>query len=157
MFWYSLFLFLHIVFAAFWVGGMLFLPLVMLPAVKDNQDRHNILIKSGLRFRLFGWISLAGLFLTGLSNMHYKGMSWSYDFFFQTSIGKVLFWKLVIFAVMIIFLVIHDIFIGKLLQQTSGENDLQLNKIAKYTGRINLILSLLIVFLALMISRNFTF
>lgn len=40
---YYLSVFLHIVCAAFWIGGMLFLPLVVLPAIRDNPQRSHSL------------------------------------------------------------------------------------------------------------------
>jgi uncharacterized membrane protein len=49
--WYYISVWLHIVGAAFWIGGMLFLPLVLLPGIKNNPDRQNLLMATGLKFR----------------------------------------------------------------------------------------------------------
>lgn len=151
---YLLFLFLHIVLAAFWVGGMLFLPLIMLPSIKYNPERREILIKSGLKFRYYGWGALIGLFLTGWSNMYFKGMRFDVDFLLHTSIGKMLLLKLIIFFLMLSILAIHDIFIGKQLMQNDSAQSTRLTKMAKYTGRINLVLSILIILLGILLSRG---
>jgi putative copper export protein len=143
-----------VIFAIFWVGGMLFLPLVLLPSIKDNPQRREILIKSGLKFRYYGWIALLGLFLTGISNMHFKGLSFSTTSLFHTELGKMLLWKLIIFFLMVIFLLIHDVYIGRKFMQENTSNNERLRKVAGYTGRINLILSLLLVLLGVFISRG---
>lgn len=154
---YILFLFLHVLFAIFWVGGMLYLPLIMLPSIKKYPQRMEIIIKSGLKFRNYGWISLLGLFLTGLSIVYFRGMIWSIDFLFNTALGKILFLKLIVFLLVVIMLIIHDLFIGNFLINPSNQYNEYLIKIAKFTGKINLILSLLVVLLGILISRNITF
>lgn len=156
MFLYLFFLFLHILFAIFWVGGMLFLPLIILPAIKHLPERKEILIKSGLKFRYYGWVALAGLLLTGIHNMYAKGMRFSSEFLFHNTLGNLLFIKLILFILIVLLLVIHDIYIGeKFLKNESSDNE-TLTKIAKISGRINLILSLLAVLVGLMISRGYT-
>ena len=47
---YIITLFLHILAASFWIGGMLFLPLVLLPGIKDKPDRVELLYKTGIKF-----------------------------------------------------------------------------------------------------------
>jgi len=50
---YYISVWLHIIGAAFWIGGMLFLPLVLLPGIKDHPDRKKLLLATGLKFRFY--------------------------------------------------------------------------------------------------------
>ena len=150
---YSVSVFLHIVFAMFWVGGMLFLPLVMVPSIKDNLHRRTILIKSGLRFRYYGWMSLVGLIITGIVNMHYKGMDWSWRFFIENGLGRMLLLKWILFLIMVVMLFIHDIYIGGKYLKIEDER-VYMSRWARYSARVSLLLSLLIVYLGVMISRG---
>jgi uncharacterized membrane protein len=63
----------HIVAAAVWVGGIIFLGLVMQPVAKnlisDPTERSKFLGKVGARFNSVGWGSLAILASTGLYNL----------------------------------------------------------------------------------------
>lgn len=69
----TLVLWLHIVAAAVWVGGIVFLGLVMQPVAKnlisDPIERSRFLGKVGTRFNTIGWGSLVILALTGLYNL----------------------------------------------------------------------------------------
>ncbi|MFN3263321.1 MAG: hypothetical protein ACK42C_00285, partial [Aquificaceae bacterium] len=68
----ELVLFLHIVLASLWVGGMLFLVLVLAPFVRKLPIRDQAFQEVGRRFSLYGTLgSLSLLFLTGLLNIHY--------------------------------------------------------------------------------------
>lgn len=152
---YLITLFIHIVLAAFWIGGMFFLPLVVLPAIKNNPERKEILYKSGIKYRLYGWIALLGLLISGIGNMHYKGMSFSKTFFFENPLGKVLFYKLFVFFFMLLVLWFHDLYIGKK-AIFSNRDEESLKKVARWSGRINLLLSLLVAYMGVMLSRGIT-
>jgi uncharacterized membrane protein len=69
----SLVLWVHLVAAAAWVGGIIFLGLVMQPVAKnlisDPIERSKFLGKVGSRFNSVGWGSLGVLALTGLYNL----------------------------------------------------------------------------------------
>jgi uncharacterized membrane protein len=147
-------IFLHILFATFWVGGMLYLAFIVVPSIKKSPDRKEILYKTGLKFRFFGWISLLGLFITGLINMSYRNMNFSWDFFTQTSIGKTLFIKILLYVVMLSILAIHDFHYGE--KAVSKQSDKNTNRFAKITGYLSLLLSLFILVLGILISRGFS-
>ena len=62
----------HIVAATIWIGGMLFLVLVLIPALRglDNRGLAATLVHHvGVRFRGIGWLSLLLLVLTGAVNL----------------------------------------------------------------------------------------
>ena len=68
----ELVLFLHIVFATLWVGGMIFLVFVVSPFVRKLPIRDQVFQEVGRRFSFYGtFASLLILFITGLINIHY--------------------------------------------------------------------------------------
>jgi len=59
---------IHLIAATFWVGGMLFLSLVAVPLLKKAPDpvtAQRGFINLALRFRRFVWVALALLVVTG--------------------------------------------------------------------------------------------
>jgi putative copper export protein len=61
--------FLHNLFTAFWIGGMLLLAIVVLPGIRKNPKvSEPMMVINGIQDRLkpFALISMAGLALTGL-------------------------------------------------------------------------------------------
>jgi len=59
---------IHLIAATFWVGGMLFLSLVAVPLLKKDSDPSSAqrgFINMARRFRTFTWIALALLVITG--------------------------------------------------------------------------------------------
>jgi uncharacterized membrane protein len=64
--------FLHVLAVATWVGGMLFIALVLVPVTRGLGDpalRTRLVQEAGRRFRTVGWIALALLVATGLGNL----------------------------------------------------------------------------------------
>lgn len=152
---YIISIYLHVVFAAFWIGGMLFLPLVLMPALRNNTEKVALLYKTGVRFRLYGWLALIGLTITGLLNMHAKEMPFSREFLVENSYGSLLGLKLLLFAVILLIQGLHDFYLGKQVvkQMQQNENN-SLRIAARWSGRLNLFLTLVIVFLGVALSRG---
>lgn len=152
---YVISVFLHIVFAAFWIGGMLFLPLVLLPTIINANNRVSLLHKTGIKFRFYGWIALIGLLVTGVYNIYAKGLPFSWEFLSENSYGQLLGIKLIVFALMLIIGAIHDFYFGnKAIEEMNQTNKSTLKNIARWSGRINLLLALVIAFLGVAISRG---
>jgi uncharacterized membrane protein len=60
---------IHVLAAITWVGGMLFIALVLVPTVRALDDapvRTRVIRDSGRRFRVVAWMALAILVLTGV-------------------------------------------------------------------------------------------
>lgn len=152
---YLISVFVHIVCTAFWIGGMLFLPLVLLPGIKKHPDRILLLYKTGIKFRFYGWIALIVLSITGALNMHLRGLPFTWDFFTNSNYGKLLGIKLIIFIAMLLIGAIHDFYIGeKAIEQMQNTENGKLKLIARWSGRINLLLALTIAFLGVALSRG---
>lgn len=152
---YQFSVFLHIVCASFWIGGMLFLPLVVLPGIKDHPDKVEILYKTGMRFRTLGWITLILLLITGLGNAWLRGLPVSFSFFFEEGYGKWMGIKILFFAIMLAISGVHDFFIGgKAIEGMRRGEGGRFRQVARWSGRLNLLISLILAFIGIMLSRG---
>ncbi len=159
-FWYLISTFIHFCGAAFWIGSMLFLPLVILPAIHRHPDRVTLLYRTGMRFRFFGWIALLILFSTGLLNLYFRGMPISWEFFSQSRYGHLLLIKLAVFSLILILSGVHDFVVGKkALEDFTSENEESPSRrrfklLARWSGRLNLLFALIVAFLGLALARG---
>lgn len=152
---YLISVYLHIICAAIWIGGMLFLPLVVLPTIKNHPDRVKLLYKTGIRFRVVGWIVLAILLITGLTNMHLRGLEISVETLTQTAYGQLVGYKLIIFVLVLALGAWHDFHVGKraIEKMERGESS-KFRQVARWSGRLNLLLALAAAFIGLILSRG---
>lgn len=152
---YYMSVWLHIVCAAFWIGGMLFLPLVLLPGIKNNPERSQLLMVTGMKFRFYGYITLSILFITGITNMYFRGISFSWEFFAISSYGKLVIVKVTLFLAILLASLIHDLFVGrKVVAEMKEPEKKKMKLIARWTGRILLLISLVMAYLGVLISRG---
>lgn len=64
--------FVHLLAVVTWVGGMLFIALVLVPITRRLEDvalRARLVQATGRRFRTVGWIALGLIVATGLGNL----------------------------------------------------------------------------------------
>ena len=151
---YYISVFVHVICAAFWTGGMLFLPLVLLPSIKNNEERLSILIKAGIRFRNFGMLALVLAAVTGITNMYFRGVEFSWDMFNNSSYGRLVMLKIKMFVFMIIVYSIHDYVIGSRVTASNNASDKIIRKLASWSRRIALVISLFMIFIGIIISRG---
>jgi copper resistance protein D len=162
---YLLSVWTHVVAMAAWLGGMLFLSLVIVPALRRLKDPAlavELVGATGRRFRTLGWICLATLVVTGVGNLHGRGIPmkalagaefWGSDF------GHILSVKLALFGGVVALSLLHDAWIGRQATRTmreqpgSGEAE-TLRLMASWIGRINIALSLAITLLGVMLVRG---
>jgi len=99
---YLISIFVHVICAAFWIGGMLFIPLVLVPGIKNQPNRVLLLHKTGIKFRFYGWLAVIILIISGVLNIHFRGLPFTIEFFMNTSYGKLLSIKLSLFVIMLL-------------------------------------------------------
>jgi len=134
---------------------MLFIPLVLVPGIKQQTNRVLLLYKTGVRFRFYGWLVVALLFISGLSNMYFRGIPFTIEFFTTSSYGKLLTIKLFLFVMMLLVAGIHDFYIGmKSIDEMKESKGTKFKLLARWTGMLNLLLALIIAFLGVAISRG---
>lgn len=152
---YLISIFIHIISVSIWIGGMLFIPLVLVPSIKKQPNRVLLLYKTGIKFRFYGWISVLVLFITGLLNMYFKGLPFTWDFIAHSSYGKLLSIKLFLFVLMLLIASIHDFYYGsKSIDEMQHINNGKFKLMARWTGVVNLLLALIIAFLGIALSRG---
>ncbi len=139
----ELMLFLHIVLAMLWVGGMLFLVLVLAPFIRKLPIRDQAFQEVGRRFSFYGTLlALLGLFITGLFNVHYI-LGFSNIFNFSNPYTLTLWHKIALFVLIVIVSLVHDLYFGKRAVESSFHRGM-----ARFLGLLNLILSLAVVYFA---------
>lgn len=161
---YQLSVFLHIISAMGWVGGMLFLALVVVPVARrlPAAERADLLHAAGQRFRVVGWTFVAILIVTGLINAGYRGMTWGdlvTGAIFETTFGQILMIKVAVVAVMIALTALHDFVVGPamtraLAQGATAPDAGRLRRRGSWLARVSLLLALVIVALAVMLVRG---
>mgnify|MGYP001337598885 CR=1 FL=1 len=161
---YPISVWVHVLAACAWVGGMVFLVVVLVPQLKraDPKLAAALVDGSGRRFRALGWVCLAALLVTGTLNMHIRGIRWGAFFdgtFAQNPIARPLAVKLLLFALVLALSAVHDFFIGPratrawLHDPQSGEAKVMRRR-ASLFGRVNGLLALAIVLLAVLVARG---
>ena len=103
------------------------------------------------------------LIITGIANLEFRGYKISGMFdgsLWQGYFGNILAVKLGVFGIILILSAVHDFYIGPKATATwQHEPDSaaakKLRKQASWIGRINLLLGLAIVFMAIMLVRGF--
>lgn len=158
---------LHILAAAVWIGGMVFVALVLVPVIRRPENQGfaaSIVHLTGLRFRSAGWICLSLLFLTGGFNLFYRGFTladlWS-GRLWESSFGAALALKLLFFSAVLVLSGLHDFAIGPratVLWRTdpNSPESRRLRRQASWIGRLNLLLALLIVALGITLVRGWS-
>ncbi len=148
-------MFLHIVAALFWVGGMLFLTLVVAPflmKMEDPKARSAVYQEVGSRFRFWGWVAITMLLVTGPINLYYMGVPPSKlmdPALYSTGYGKALMAKLAFVTIIVISSLLHDFWLGP-----GARNSRTYSTIAKVMGRSNLVTALIIIVLAVVLRNG---
>lgn len=148
-------LFIHVVCVIFWVGGMLFLSLVIGPYVRTLEDfsaKAQIYKMVGARYRFWSWIAIGLIITTGLLNMYLMGFPPSLILnppFHGTPFGRPVMVKLGLLTILLSLSIYHDFVLGP-----KSRGSAEYAKKAKFFGRTNLILALLIILVAVMLRTG---
>ncbi len=156
---------LHIIAAVTWIGGMLFLVTVMVPLLRKPgmRDRAMELFHvTGVRFRLVGWIALSTLVLTGIFNILHRGFTLGQLFSgeaFSGAWGHALGGKLFLVGLILASSLVHDFYVGptatRLAQEgASAERREPFRRAASWLGRVTLLLALGVVAIAVTLVRG---
>ena len=150
---------LHLLAAVAWIGGMAFLSLVLVPILKREplaSQRGALIRAAALQFRLVVWVAIGVLLTTGPLLLMSRG--WSFGD--PGGWPAVLAVKLILIAILLTLTVLHDFFIGprvgRILQtpessRTGRERLLVAN--AAWLPRLSLLLALAILFAAVSLAR----
>jgi uncharacterized membrane protein len=136
---------LHVLAAITWIGGMLFIALVLVPITRRLEDpalRTRLVHDIGLRFRTVGWIALGVLLATGLGNL------WMHP----TLLASPRFhWKVGLVILALILSAFHDFVLGPRAGAPGADPSARVR--ASWMARLNVLVVLVIVALGLSLVR----
>lgn len=156
--------FVHVLSAMTWLGGMLFLVLVIVPSVRKPELRARapeLFHVLGTRFRSVGWTALVLLVVTGVYNVLHRGYALS-DFVsgrvFAGRWGASLAMKLAFVVVIFGLSGVHDFWLGprstRLAREGAPEEERErARKLASVLGRVTFTFALGVVAIAITLVR----
>jgi uncharacterized membrane protein len=161
---YLLSVWLHILAATVWIGGMFFLVLVVVPWLRrgDRAAAGAFLRETGERFRTVGWLCFGILLVTGTYNLRVRGVKLS-DFasgeWLASPLGRTVLYKLGGFAAVLAVSAVHDFVIGPraaaaIQRDPHSPEAEKLRRRASLLGRANALLALVLVAVGVMLVRG---
>ena len=161
---YLISVWLHILAATVWIGGMAFLVLVVVPWLRSGNRANagTFLRETGQRFRNVSWTCFGILVVTGSFNLWIRGVRLS-DFgrgaWLSSAFGQTVLLKLGCFALVLVVSMVHDFSVGPR-ASTAIARDPQspaahtLRRRASLLGRVNVVLALVLVAAGVMLVRG---
>ena len=153
---------IHLVSAAIWVGGSLFIGIVFSPLLKtianSLEERMQIMIRVGRRFNKIAVPSLIILMATGLYNSHV--LLSKPELLVATSYGTFLIIKIILVIALIITYAVHVRVIRKDVEEKIMSNQMsepQIQKLRKkiiILGEVIVVLSVAILFFASLLDAG---
>jgi len=153
---------IHLIAAAIWVGGSIFIGIVFSPILKtistSTEERIQIMVKVGKRFNKVAVPALIILMITGLYNSHL--LLSKPDLLLATSYGTYLTIKIILVIALIITYAVHVRVIRKdvedqiMSKQMSVEQIQKLRKKIIILGEITVVLSIAILFFAALLDAG---
>lgn len=153
---------IHLVAAAIWVGGSLFIGIVFSPLLKTMtnsiEERMQIMIRVGRRFNKVAVPSLIILMVTGLYSSHV--LLSKPDLLIATSYGTFLIIKILLVIALVITYAVHVRVIRKDVEEKIMSNQMpepQIQTLRKkiiILGEITVVLSIAILFFAALLDAG---
>ncbi len=157
---YSTLVVLHILAAVSWIGGMIFLSLVLAPLVRGRKAAPEFMAlfrSAALGFRPVVWMAIAVLLTTGPMLLAHRGInvanpgSWS-------GIVTV---KLTLVALLLFLTLLHDLVFGPQVSRVSAIPESQRTpseqvafRTARWLPRFSLLIALAVMVAAAMLARS---
>ena len=128
--------FVHILAALTWIGGMLFIALVLVPVTRRFEPalRTRLVHETGVRFRAVGWIAIAVLVTSGMLNLWLRPELLSAPRFY---------WKVSIVVAALALSAVHDFVLGPRAGRPGADPGLRVR--ASWIARFNVVLVLVVV------------
>ena len=153
---------IHLISAAIWVGGSLFIGIVFSPILKTMtssiEERMQIMIRVGRRFNKIAVPSLIILMATGLYSSHM--LLGKPELLVATSYGIFLIVKIILVIALVITYAIHVRVIRKDIEEKIMSNQMSESQIQKLRkkiiilGEITVVLSVAILFFASLLDAG---
>jgi len=153
---------IHLLCASIWVGGSIFLGLVLAPLLKKMsfpiEERLILMINTGRRFNKIALPSLVILIATGIYNSHL--VLQSPEILFSSSYGAFLITKIILVIALIVTFAVHIRVFSKdvekkITERQIADNELQkLNRKGMILGETTVVLSVAILFFAALLDAG---
>jgi uncharacterized membrane protein len=159
-----IFTWFHVLAASAWAGGMMFLSLALVPALRALPDRKagiDLIRTTGRRFKLLGWVALAVLIITGIGNLWARGLlpALHSPDFWRIGYGHIFGIKLALVGTTLLISGLHDFLVGPRAIEVMRRNPdapatKRLRLIASWMGRANFLLALAIILCGVLLVRG---
>ncbi len=109
---------MHVFSAIIWIGGAIFLAIVMVPVARGMEPPAIGLLflrKAALRFRGIAWVLLGILVVSGVAALEGRGIGlgrFAEDGFWSSEIGTALLVKIVLVGILLVMSGVHDFVLG---------------------------------------------
>ena len=153
---------IHLISASIWVGGSIFLGVVLAPLLKKMslsiEERLELMIKVGRRFNKIALPSLVILIGTGIYNSHL--VLQSPEILFSSSYGAFLITKIVLVIALIVTFTVHIRLFSKDIEQKISARQIadmelkKLNKKGMILGETTVVISVAILFFAALMDAG---
>ncbi len=153
---------IHLISASIWVGGSIFLGVVLAPLLKKMslsiEERLELMIKVGRRFNKIALPSLIILIGTGIYNSHL--VLQSPEILFSSSYGAFLITKIVLVIALIVTFAVHIRLFSKDIEQKISAKQIadtelkKLNKKGMILGETTVVISVAILFFAALMDAG---
>jgi copper resistance protein D len=153
----------HVLAAMLWLGGMFFLAAVGAPVLRQVQPpalRAELFRALGERFRRAGWLAIAVLLVTGVLNLHFRGLLnaelWMSPEFWGTGLGTALAWKLTAVVAMVSISAFHDFVSGPAASRLEPGSPAAMaaRRRASILARVNAVVGIVLVVAAVRLARG---
>lgn len=157
---YSTLVVLHILAAVSWIGGMMFLSLVLAPLVRGRKAAPEFMAlfrSAALRFRPVVWMAVAVLLITGPMLLKHRGINVANPSSWPGMVTV----KLTLVGLLLVLTLLHDLVLGPQVgrvgaipdaRRTTGERIVF--KTARWLPRLSLLIALAVVIAAAMLARS---
>jgi uncharacterized membrane protein len=156
----SLLIWLHLVAAVSWIGGMVFLSVVLVPILKREpfaSQKTLLFLAMARRFRVVVWGVIAVLMFTGPLLLHQRGIPIADPSRWPTILAV----KLGLITILLLLTLTHDLIIGSRVERTVQlpmESRTRFDHArvlwSRWVARFSLLLALAVLFAAIMLVRS---
>ena len=164
---YFLSVWLHILAASVWVGGLIYTAAVAVPFALTHEvaERQRLLRGLARRFRWIGWSSIAVLFITGLGNLTLRlspiklSQVFNGEVFNPEKVERLIAiwlpWKLMLVIVMIGLMAFHDVTSIQAAKHSEGSSDTASgNRAGSRAAALATLVAILVLYVSVRLVRG---
>jgi copper resistance protein D len=151
---------LHVLAAVMWIGGMVFLSLVLAPLLRSanvTSERVTLFRSTAKRFRIVAWLSIVALLTTGPALLHARHLLLTVP----TDWPAVVRIKIGLVGLLLLLTIAHDLYLGPRAGQFNAipesartRVDWMLVMTSRWLPRFSLLIAVAVVVAAAVLARS---